>query len=155
METIVLLGSTGSIGSSVIDVLSSYPGKFRLAGVSAHKNLRRFGDILRKFSPGLACLPEENREFTDQFPSIEFVFGESGLTAAAGLPSAGTIVIGISGIAGLSPTLAAVRAGKRILSANKESIVAAGDIINRALSESGLFIIPQGGPSLIKPLPRT
>jgi 1-deoxy-D-xylulose-5-phosphate reductoisomerase len=145
MENIVLLGSTGSIGSSVIDVLRSYPSKFRLAGVSAHKNLPKLGKILREFTPELACLsgsPEENRDFISQFPSVEFVFGEDGLVSLAGLSSALTVVIGISGIAGLSPTLAAVKAGKRILSANKESIVAAGDIINSALSQAGLFIIP-------------
>jgi 1-deoxy-D-xylulose-5-phosphate reductoisomerase len=142
MENIVILGATGSIGSSVIDVIRNYPSKFKLVGVSGHKNLVKLSEIIREFSPELVCLPEENPDFIKQFPSLTFSFGEIGLIEAAKLSSAGIVVIGISGIAGLYPTLAAAQARKKILSANKESIVAAGEIINKALEDSGLFITP-------------
>ncbi len=142
MEKIVLLGATGSIGSSVLDVLRSYPSKFKLIAVSGYKNLKRLEAIVREFSPELVCLSEENPAFTAMFPGVSFVFKEGGLIEASSLRHADAVIIGIAGISGLAPTLAAIDKEKRILSANKESIVAAGALLDTALSKTGNFIIP-------------
>ncbi len=142
MEKIVLLGATGSIGSSVLDVLRNHSARFKLIGVSGHKNLEKLEAIVREFVPEAVCLSKENRDFIKLFPEVSFVFGEKGLSELASLPSADTIVIGIAGIAGLAPTLSAIKSKKRLLTANKESIVAAGGLVNRLLADTNQMIIP-------------
>lgn len=142
MENIVLLGATGSIGTSVLDVIRSYSGNFRLIGVSGYKNFEKLEEILREFKPEYACLMEENNDFIKKFPEIEFSTGENGLKELTELNETDTVIIAVSGIAGLFPTLSAIKAKKRVLSANKESIVAAGEIIGRFLKENNQIIVP-------------
>jgi 1-deoxy-D-xylulose-5-phosphate reductoisomerase len=110
--------------------------------VSGHKNLKKLEAIIKEFSPDVVCLSTENRDFTGMFPEVYFVFDEKGLIDAASLPDADTVVIGTAGISGLAPAISAIKSGKRILSANKESIVAAGPLLARAMSEKKNFIIP-------------
>lgn len=142
MENISLLGATGSVGSSVLDVIRANPGKFQLAGISGFKNLERLAKIINEFSPLYVCLVEENQDFAEQFPGIYFLQGVAGINRLASLTEADTVIIAISGMAGLAPTISAIKSDKKILSANKESIVAAGDIINKLLVEHKNIIIP-------------
>ncbi len=143
MENIVLLGATGSIGSSVLSVISHYPERFRLMGVSAGRNLKKLEKILGDFpSVRAVCLMEDRPDLSRKFPDRQFLFGDSGLDDLAAWPDAATTVIAVSGVAGLRPTISAIRGGKRLLSANKESIVAAGDLINSLLGGTGGRIIP-------------
>lgn len=142
METVVLLGATGSIGQSTLDIIRKFPDRFQLLAVSGYSNINRLKSILDEFHPKVVCLVEPKPDFTAQYPSITFLFGENGLCEAASLPEADTVVMAIAGIAGLRPTLAAIQSGKRLLSANKESIVAAGELVNRELDKKNAFILP-------------
>ncbi len=142
MQNIALLGATGSVGKSVLDVIRNYKEDFNLIGVSSYRNQARLEKIISEFQPRYVCLKKEDYDFMKKFPGIEFFHGESGLSELASLPGADTIIIAVSGIAGLYPTISAIKSKKRILSANKESIVAAGEIINRLLSENQASIIP-------------
>jgi 1-deoxy-D-xylulose-5-phosphate reductoisomerase len=142
MENIVLLGATGSVGSSVLDVIGSYPGRFRLIGASCFKNLNRMSEIINEFAPLYVSLPDNNPEFEKNHPSVYFMNGDDGINEMVALSDVDTVVVAIAGIAGLSPLLSAVESGKRILSANKEAIVAAGAVIDKILVEHKNFIIP-------------
>jgi 1-deoxy-D-xylulose-5-phosphate reductoisomerase len=141
-EKVVLLGGTGSIGKSSLDVLRTYPKDFYLVGVSAHSNLEELARIIDEFTPQYVCLKEENTEFINRFPGINFAWGREGIADLAELSEADTIINAIPGIAGLAPTLAAIAKDKRILSANKEAFVAAGEIINAGLDKSKAVILP-------------
>ncbi len=141
-EKVVLLGGTGSIGKSSLDVLRSYPRDFYLVGVSGHNNLEELALIIQEFTPQYVCLKEEDSEFIDRFPGINFAWGETGIIELAELSEADTVINAIPGMAGLAPCLAAIRKNKRILSANKEAFVAAGEIINAELDKSDAVILP-------------
>ncbi len=141
-EKVVLLGGTGSIGKSTLEVLRAYPSRFYLVGVSGFSNLELLARIVEEFTPQYVCLKQEDNDFINRFPGINFTWGEQGLTELAELSEADTIVNAIPGMAGLTPTLAAIRADKRILSANKEAFVAAGEIVNAALDRSHAVILP-------------
>ncbi len=142
MERIILLGATGSVGASVLEVIRNYPNRFKLYGVSGNRSLDRLASIVEEFSPTYVCIPEENNEFTDRFAGTYFLFGESGISEMASLSECDSVVNALSGIVGLNPTLAAVRARKRLLTANKESLVAAGSIVLSELHKSGGEMIP-------------
>lgn len=142
MEKVILLGATGSVGSSVLDVIRNYPGRFTLYGVSGNRNLDRLAEIIGEFSPTYVCIPEENPEFTDRFPGIYFLFGVKGLDELAAMSECDTIVNALAGIAGLAPTLAAIRTKKKLLTANKESLVAAGNHVRVELAKSGSQLVP-------------
>lgn len=133
MEKVVLLGATGSVGASTLDVIRNYPERFHLIGVSGYRNLDRLAGIIDEFRPRAVCLMEENRPFTSRYPDCEFFFGDDGMRDLASLTGADTVVIAVSGLAGLTPTLAAINSGKKILTANKESIVAAGNLVMKEL----------------------
>lgn len=141
MENVILLGATGSVGKSVLDVIRHYPKRFRLVGVSANKNLSKLKEIIEEFSPLYACIGDESSEFEKQIPGIYLFSGPDGLKELVSVPEAGTIIIAISGIAGLIPTLTAIEADKKILTANKESIVAGGEIINELLRKKKTGIL--------------
>jgi len=142
MEKIVLLGCTGSIGGSVLDVIRNYPDRFKLIGVSAFKNIKKLEKIIEEFSPSYVAIAKEENSTIKKYPHVSFFFGEDGLNRIASLPEANTVVIGITGIAGLLPTISAIKNKKRILSANKESIVVAGDIVQSLLNKTKNRIIP-------------
>jgi 1-deoxy-D-xylulose-5-phosphate reductoisomerase len=144
-ERIVLLGGTGSIGSSVLDVIRHYPDRFALSGVSGYRNRDKLAAIVREFNPSCVCLPAEDPSFFAEFPGLVYFFGEAGLSELAGLAECDTVIIAVSGISGLGPTLSAIRAHdgrKKLLSANKEAIVAAGDVVNALLDKHGASIVP-------------
>jgi 1-deoxy-D-xylulose-5-phosphate reductoisomerase len=141
-EKIVLLGATGSIGSSTLDIIRQNPERFELIGISGYKNYSRLEKIIEEFSPEIVSIREENKGLIAKFPKVHFLMGEKSLSELASLSEADTVILGIAGIAGLAPTLAAIKNGKKILSANKESIVAAGRIVRDALLQYNNAIIP-------------
>ncbi|OHD53653.1 MAG: 1-deoxy-D-xylulose-5-phosphate reductoisomerase [Spirochaetes bacterium GWF1_51_8] len=142
MERVILLGATGSIGGSALDILRAHRDRFELVGVSGWGNKERLAEIASEFGPRYICLREESREFMSRFPGKEFLFGCGGLDQMAALTDADTVIMAVSGTAGLMPTLSAIRSGKRLLTANKESIVCAGEIIMDEAAARDTELVP-------------
>lgn len=145
---VVILGSTGSVGLSTLDVVRRNPDRFRIEAVSANTRVAELVDQCVEFRPRLAVVADENlaadleRGLREAGLPTRAVAGDSGLRAAAALPEADTVVAAIVGAAGLLPTLEAARAGKRLLLANKESAVMAGSLLVAAVREHGASLIP-------------
>jgi len=144
---IVLLGSTGSIGTSTLAVVRKYPGRFAVAGLAAGGNVALLAEQIREFAPAVVCLadaPSRDR-LAAMLPAArtpELLAGAEGMRALATLAQADIVVQAIAGAAGMLPTLAAVQAGKRVGLANKESLVMAGEIIMAEAARSGSTVIP-------------
>jgi len=139
MNRIALLGATGSIGASCLDVVRHHKDAIEISAVSAHRSWRKLAEICQEFRPRLAILadPEiESEVDTDQFPSeTEIRFGPQALEEAAQRDDVQTVVAAIVGAAGLASSYAAVTAGKRVAIANKETLVVAGPLIMAAAKE--------------------
>jgi 1-deoxy-D-xylulose-5-phosphate reductoisomerase len=143
-----ILGSTGSVGASTLDVVRRNADRFRVVALTARNSIERLVDQCREFSPRLAAVAgeEQSRDLETWLRGFglgtEVVSGADGLSQAAELAEADTVVAAIVGSAGLLPTLAAASAGKRLLLANKEAAVMAGGLLMEAIDESGGALIP-------------
>jgi 1-deoxy-D-xylulose-5-phosphate reductoisomerase len=142
MEKIVLLGATGSVGSSALDVLRKNPEKFELIGVSGYKNHAKLSEIISEFNPRYVSMMDENKKLLSANRGRNFFFGAGGPSELAALDEADTVIVAVAGISGLLPTLTAIRKGKKILTANKESIVAAGELVISELRARRGKLIP-------------
>ncbi len=143
IKRLAVLGSTGSIGQQTLDVVRSLPDHFRIIGLAAGKNSTLLAEQTNEFKPEFICYSPVNKEAEETLTSlINFRYELLSLEAMATHPQVDTVVIATSGKAGLSPTLAAVKAGKNVALANKESLVMAGDIIIREAKLSGAQILP-------------
>jgi len=146
MENISILGSTGSIGRSTLEVVDKLKSRFKIIGLSAGRNVRLLHSQVEKFKPKVVSL--ERQEDADKFrqgckdPSIQVFCGQSGAKNVAGFEENDIVVSAITGINGLRPTLTAVKTGKKIALANKESMVVAGTLIQDLARESRAKIIP-------------
>ena len=143
-KTIALLGSTGSIGRQTLEVVREL--KLRVAALAAHGSVDMIEAQAREFSPRLAVLydmaaAEELRQRLRD-TDIEVLSGPEGLLAAAQAEEADTVVTAVVGSVGLEPTLAAIRLGRRIALANKETLVCAGELVMAAAKEYGADIVP-------------
>ena len=145
MKNIVILGATGSIGTQSLEVIEENEG-FRAFALSAHSNIALLETQIRKFRPRFACVTDEAKaaelKIKTADTDTEILSGEKGLTQIASHPEADTVITGIVGIAGLVPTLAAVKAKKRIGLANKETLVTAGSLVMEQANLHGAEIIP-------------
>lgn len=143
-KTISVLGSTGSIGRQTLDVAGQLG--LSVAALTAHHNVDRIEQQARQFRPRLVVLFDESaaEELRTRLKDtdIRVASGEEGLLEAAALPEADTVVTAVVGMIGLRPTLAAIRAGKRIALANKETLVCAGELIMREADRWGAEIVP-------------
>ena len=145
---LTLLGATGSIGTSTLDVVARHPGRFRVFALTAHRAADALLALCARHAPryavlsGLAETPELRRRFADAGRGTELLFGAHALEQVAADPECGVLMAAIVGAAGLAPTLAGVRAGKRVLLANKEALVMAGPFFMRAVRESGASLLP-------------
>jgi 1-deoxy-D-xylulose-5-phosphate reductoisomerase len=148
MRRVALLGATGSIGDSALDVIARHPERYAVAALAAHRNAAKLGALCRRFRPAVAALldVEAARTLAADLAgaglATRVLAGPEGLEAAAALDEADTVLAAIVGAAGLSPTLAAARAGKRILLANKEALVIGGALFMRAAEEGGAALVP-------------
>ncbi len=146
MKNITILGSTGSIGVSTLDIVSSHPDRFRIIALTAGKNLELFAAQIRKFTPRIAAVasPEDIPRLTELCHGIDVTItgGVEGLTAAATADEADMVVAAIVGAAGLVPTAAAIRAGKDIALANKEILVTAGHLFMDLVARFGVRLFP-------------
>src|SRR5215475_9295195 len=132
MKNVVLLGSTGSIGTSTIKVAEDLPDRIRLVGLGAGNNLELLLEQTRRHRPEAVSIsePAKAKELSNLLgTSTKVHSGTEGLVKLATLPSADVVLIAIVGTAGLQPALAAIRAGKDIAVASKEILVMAGEIV--------------------------
>ncbi len=148
MKNIVILGSTGSIGTSALSVIAKFPDLFRVVGLAAGKNTELLRKQIIQFKPKLVAMSDSNacRDLKESFAghggSPEFLSGIEGTSAIAGMKEADTVISAIVGAAGLLPTLAAIKAGKTVALANKETLVMAGAIVTSEVRNSGAQLFP-------------
>ena len=145
MKNLAILGSTGSIGTQTLDVVRAHPEMFRVAALAAHQSDERLEAQIREFSPAVAVLTDEEaaaRLRARYHGATEILSGAEGLLEAAAFPTVDTVVTSLMGFAGLSPTLAAIDAGKDIALANKETLVVAGELVMGAAKARGVAILP-------------
>jgi len=145
MKKISLLGSTGSIGTSTLDVVRRNPERLKVVAMACGRNLEKVLEQIREFAPALVSVGSEAdaatlRAQTD--PGIEILWGEAGAIQVATHPEANVVMSAIVGAAGLQPTLAAIEAGKDIALANKETMVVAGEFMNAAAARRQIKIFP-------------
>lgn len=143
-ESLVILGSTGSIGTQTLDVAEKY--NIKICALTAHSNVNLLEEQVRKFKPELAVMYDENAakdlrmRLSDTPTSV--LFGMDGLIAAATLNGSSTVLNSLVGMVGLEPTLAACKAKKTIALANKETLVAGGELVMNAVYENGVALLP-------------
>jgi len=146
MTGIAVLGATGSVGASTLDVLSRHPERYRVFALTAHDAADSLLELCRRHRPRFAVLSgaAESRELARKFKDAgsELLFGAAALERVASAPECEVVMAAIVGAAGLPATLAAARAGKRVLLANKEALVMAGPLFMRAAREGGAQILP-------------
>ena len=154
MKAISVLGSTGSIGTQTLEIVEDFPEQFRVVALSAGRNLSLLVSQIQRHRPDVVALadPALLAELKDRLmalpaetrpqPLPHLVGGPEGLDVAASWDSADLVVTGIVGCAGLLPTLAAIRAGKDLAVANKETLIAAGPVVLPELKKSGSRLLP-------------
>jgi len=146
LKNISILGSTGSIGTQTLEVISKYPDKFRVLGLTAGENLELLSRQIAEFRPEAVSVKDAHLAGSLQSSlgdvDVEILYGQEGAAEVASLAGVDQVVSATVGAAGLIPTLAAVKAGKDVALANKESLVIAGQIITDEAAERGIKIIP-------------
>jgi len=147
MLKIVILGSTGSIGQQALAVIRQFRGRFQVAGLAAGRNFKLLAEQIREFRPAVAAVAgeEEARALAAELAPgerPEIFCGEAGLREVACFPGADLALIAVPGILGLLPTVAALQAGKDIALANKETLVAGGELVTGLAAARGLRILP-------------
>ncbi|MDO8663608.1 MAG: 1-deoxy-D-xylulose-5-phosphate reductoisomerase, partial [Candidatus Wildermuthbacteria bacterium] len=144
MENVVILGSTGSVGRQVMDVLQKYNRYFRVEGLAAKNELAELSSQIEKFRPKFVCLDDKAaaQEIKKRFPGIKVGQGAKGLIDAVRQKKADIVIFAMSGTAALPPLLETIKQRRRILIANKESIIIAGERINRELKKYQGELIP-------------
>ncbi|MFN6563180.1 MAG: 1-deoxy-D-xylulose-5-phosphate reductoisomerase [Nostoc sp. ChiSLP01] len=148
MKAITLVGSTGSIGTQTLDIVSQYPDQFRIVGLAAGRNVEMLAAQIRQFRPQIAAicledgLPALKEAVKDLDPQPILLAGEAGVIEVARYGEAQTVVTGIVGCAGLLPTIAAIEAGKDIALANKETLIAGGPVVLPLIQKHGVKLLP-------------
>jgi 1-deoxy-D-xylulose-5-phosphate reductoisomerase len=148
MKGITILGSTGSIGVSTLDVIARHPDRYRVVALTANQDVERMLAQCKQFRPSVAVMADEQsgrqlaKGLLEQGIATEVLCGLRGLETAAAMRDADYVMAAIVGAAGLLPTLSAVRAGKRVLLANKEVLVMAGRLFMQEAAEHGAEILP-------------
>lgn len=146
MKTLSILGSTGSVGRQTLEVVSSFPEKLRVHALAACRSVDQMEDQVRAFRPPFVVMMEEKaakdlRERLRDLP-VTVEYGMEGILQAVTCPQVDTVVTALSGRIGLEPTLAAIMAGKTIALANKETLVAAGELVLGTAREMACPILP-------------
>lgn len=146
MKQLAILGSTGSIGVSTLEIVTEYPDRFQVTALTAGRNLSLLEEQICRFRPEVVAVPDQvnaqrlQARIGSDGPRI--LYGTPGLIACAVESAADMVVSAIVGAAGLEPTLAAVQAGRDVALANKETLVVAGELVMKAAAESGCRIFP-------------
>lgn len=146
MKTIAVVGSTGSIGEKVLEVVRAHPTRFRVAALAAKKNAALLLKQAKEFKPELVCLFDPDRAREIEAPlrklRIRLVTGEKGLIEASTCPHVDQAIFALVGAQGLRPILEAIRAGKDIATANKEPLVMAGELLLREARKRKVGFLP-------------
>lgn len=145
MKKITILGSTGSIGKSTLDIIEKNPERFKVVALAAGENIDEIKRQIEKFHPLIVSVINKEKAFKLKETirsDIEILYGAEGVKNVASFFDADLVVSAISGAAGLMPTLAAIKAGKNIALANKETMVIAGDIVTKMSRKNGVKILP-------------
>lgn len=146
MENIAILGSTGSIGRSTFEVVDRLRKRFTVVGLAAGRNTQLLQQQIEKYKPKIVSLErrEEAEELEHKYKdtALQITFGQEGAEEVARFEENDIVVSAITGINGLRPTVASIKAGKRVALANKESMVVAGPLIRALARKSGAQIIP-------------
>jgi len=149
MKYISILGSTGSIGLQALQVIDSLKAELKVAGLAARSNVDLMEQQIEQFDPDLIALEDELSadilRMRTKGKRTKVLGGLDGVIQVATMPKADTVLSGVSGIAGLIPTLEAIKAGKHIALANKESLVTAGPVVVKCAADAGVNIIPVDG----------
>ncbi len=150
MKHISILGSTGSIGKSTLDVVETHKDAFKVVSLAANKDVDTLEHQIRKFQPRLAALKDLDaanrlRERLRDYEGTEVLSGDDGILAVATVDEAEQVLDGMGGSAGLLPTLAAIHAGKDIAFVNKEVMVMCGPLVLEAVQRNGINLIPIDG----------
>ncbi len=144
MKSIAILGSTGSIGTQTLDLIEQNPGRFKVNVLTCGSNVELLGKQIEKHRPALAVVAEENdaSEMGKRYPHTEFLYGMEGLVAAAAKTDCDLVMNSLVGMMGLMPTYFAIQAGKDIALANKETLVAGGELVMNAAKEREVRLLP-------------
>lgn len=143
-KKIILLGATGSVGVQALDVIAAHPDQFELVGFAFGKNIEKAREIIQAFSPKIVVASQESSkiELAQEFPSVEIHVGAEGLITLAQLEAYDILLNAIVGSVGLPPTIEAVKLGRDIALANKETLVVAGYTIMAEAARTGSKILP-------------
>jgi 1-deoxy-D-xylulose-5-phosphate reductoisomerase len=148
VKAITLLGSTGSIGTQTLDIVETNPDKFRIVGLAAGSNVELLAQQVRQFRPEIVAIGNEAKltELKDAISGLDYtpqlVAGKQGTIEVAAYGDAQSVVTGIVGCAGLLPTIAAIKAGKDIALANKETLIAGGPVVLPLVEQHGVKLLP-------------
>ncbi|HYX16224.1 MAG TPA: 1-deoxy-D-xylulose-5-phosphate reductoisomerase [Nostoc sp.] len=148
MKAITLVGSTGSIGTQTLDIVTQYPDQFRIVGLASGNNVEMLAAQIRQFRPEIAAICSEDKlpalkeAIIDLDPQPILLAGEAGVIEVARYGDAQTVVTGIVGCAGLLPTIAAIEAGKDIALANKETLIAGAPVVLPLVEKHGVKLLP-------------
>jgi 1-deoxy-D-xylulose-5-phosphate reductoisomerase len=148
MQQITVLGATGSIGASTLDVLARHPDRYRVYALTAQRRVDELSELCARFRPGVAVVGSAQAAHAlegllrEKGVDTEVAFGEAALCAVSSAPEVDAVMAAIVGAAGLAPTLAAAEAGKKVLLANKEALVMSGRLFMNAIDRSGAILLP-------------
>ncbi len=148
MQVITILGATGSIGASTLDVVARHPDLYRIHALTGHSRVEELAALCVRFRPrvavvgGAAAASRLSALLRDRGVDTEVAYGEAALCEVASAPECTSVMAAIVGAAGLKPTLAAARAGKKVLLANKEALVISGQLFMDAIADSGATLLP-------------
>jgi 1-deoxy-D-xylulose-5-phosphate reductoisomerase len=148
VKAISLLGSTGSIGTQTLDIVTDHPDEFRVVGLAAGRNVELLAQQIRQYQPQIVAisdaesLPALKAAIADLSPQPTLLVGQEGVIEVARHPAAEVVVTGIVGCAGLLPTIAAIEAGKDIALANKETLIAGGPVVLPLIQKHGVKLLP-------------
>lgn len=141
---VVILGSTGSIGTSALKVARDIPERMGVVGLAAHSNIQKLAEQAREFGVKHVCIFDETKaaELEKMLPGVAVYTGLDGLCELARLEEADMVLVSIIGTAGLKPTLEAIGAGKDLAIASKEILVMAGEVVMQRAAEKGISVLP-------------
>ncbi len=144
MKRISILGSTGSIGTQALDVIADNTDRFSVAALSCARSVDLLCEQIEKFSPQAVCLDREEdaKLLAEKYKGIEVFHGKEGLKAIASMEGCDMVLNSLMGMRGLEPTMAAIESGKDIAFANKETLVAGGEIVMEAVNRKGVALLP-------------
>ena len=147
MKKISILGSTGFIGTNTLKIISAFPERYKVVGLAAGSNVAKLSEQIKMYKPDVVsvtspALAEKLKDLLSPHPSLPILVDQTGMIEVATYPEADLVVSAMVGSVGLIPTMAAIRSGKRIALANKETLVVAGKLVMESARSYGVDIIP-------------